>query len=316
MLLLAALAIGALWLQHHLGFEFEKLGWVTLFGLIWGGMERLAGWIGAKPAIEEEASRLKGPLIWLVNWLARPLPLKLTGGLLALLIALVSSVSVRSETAGERSAVSLTALEHRGDTRRKMLSSDAPVARFLLITSPFGRPYQLDAEGYVPAQITVYPVTGREVLLGRDLGPSPTVLFRPFAEGMAALSDGARFTVTRLRGDSSQQLAVDSSGSGKAFRLGRPRPITDAMVMSWSLEATASGAPEPVRAQMLLGWRTPKALAMPGELAPRDCLLAEVRLHNRLKARGLVTLTDAPLVDLLLQDVTDSVADSAAVTSC
>lgn len=313
------LAIGALWLQHHLGFEFQKLGWVTLVGLLWGCMEKLAGWIGAKPAIDQEAGRLfKAPLRGLLHLLARPVPLNLIGGLLALLMATVSSVSVRSDAVGERSTVSLLSLEERGTARTGKLSPDAPLVRFLLATSPFGRVYQVDAEGYVPAQLTVYPLIGRQVLLGRDLGLSPSVLFRPFAEGMAALSDGAVFTVTRLRGDSAERLvAAADSGAATSFRLGRPKPISDAMVVSWTLEATASGAPETARAGMLITWRNPKQLTMRGELNPRDCLLAEIRLHDKLKARALVTLSDAPLVDVLLPDIAaDKVADTAKVTSC
>lgn len=315
-ILLAILAIGALWLQHHLGFEFNKLGWVTLASVMWGSMGKLADRLGAKSAIGQVADKLfKAPLRGVFHHLAQPAPLYLLGGFLAVLMGTVSSMSVRSDAPGDRSSVSLVSLDQGGAAGTGTLSADKPVVRFLpVFTSPFGRLYQVDAEGYVPTQLTVYPLTGRQVLLGRDLVPSPSVLFRPFGEGVAALLDGGVFTVTRLRGDSAEQLALDAdSGSAAAFLLGRRKPISDAMAVLWALELTASGAPEAVRAAMLLTWRNPKQLAIRGELAPRDCLLAEIRLHDKLKARAQVTLSDAPFVDVLLQDV---ITDTAKVPSC
>jgi hypothetical protein len=52
---------------------------------------------------------------------------------------------------------------------------------------------------------------------------------------------------------------------------------------------------------------------MRGELAPRDCLVGEIRLHGQLKARGIAMLGDAPLVDVLMQDV---VTGPVKVPSC
>jgi hypothetical protein len=317
-MLIAMLVLGGLWLQHHLGFEFEKLGWVTLAGLVWGSMGKLADWLSQDSAIGQAAEKLfKAPLRALFQRVARPAPMYLLGGLLAALMATVSSVSVRSDAPGDRSKVSLVSLDQRGTARTGSLSPREPVVRFLpVLTGPFGRLYQVDADGYVPAQLTVYPLTGRQVLLGRDLVPSPSVLFRPFGEGIAALRDGGVFRVTRLRADAAEPLAADS-GTASAFRLGQPKPISDAMAVFWTLEATASGAPEAVRADMLLTWRNPKQLAMRDELAPHDCLLAEIRLHDKLRARALVTLSDAPFADVLLQDVIgDTVADTAKVSSC
>jgi hypothetical protein len=312
------LVIGALWLQHHLGFEFQKLGWVTLAGVAWGLIGKLADWLGETSAIGQVVDRwFKTPLRSLVHRLARPAPLYLLGGPLALLMATVSSVRVRSDAPGDQSVVSLVSLDDADDSRSRAdaLSLDEPLVRFFpVLTGPFGRLYQVDADGYVPTQLTVYPLVGREVLLGRDLISAPSVLFRPLGEGMAALRDGGVFTVSRLRGDSAEQLAsAADSGSAAAFLLGRRKPIPDAMAVFWALELTASGAPEPVKADMLITWRNPRQLAIPGELAPRDCLLAEIRLHDRLKARALVTLPEAPLADVLLPDI---LADTVEVPSC
>jgi hypothetical protein len=306
-LLLAVLSLGALWLQHHLGFELKELGVVAIIGAVWGGIGELAELFDEESGIGKAIDAVfKTPLRATLLFLARPRPFAIIVGLLALAMATLSSVAVRSEVTGEESSVSLATVDEAGAPRTGKLTADEPVVRFRpVLTSPFGRLYRVDAEGYVPTQLTVFPFVGRQVLLGRDLVTSPSVLFRPFAEGIVALRDGGVFSVKRVRGGKEEPLVVDSdSGSASAFLLGRFKPISDAMMMLWNLEVTASQAPDPIKAQMLILWRSPKALSIRGELAPRDCLVAEIRLHDQLRARGIAMLADAPLVDVLMQDVT------------
>lgn len=303
---LAVLSLAALWLQHHIGFEFKDLGIVALAGAVWGGIGQLAEVFDEKWGIGKLARNIfKAPLRASLLFLAEPVPLYCFIGLLAFVMATLSSVTVRSDVPGEQATISLATLDEAGTPRTQAMTADQPVVRFRpVLTSPFGRLYKIDAEGYVPTQLSVFPFVGRQVLLGRDLVASPSVLFRPFAEGIAALEDGAVFSVKRVRGGKEEQIVVDTdSGTASAFLLGRPKPISDAMMMFWNLEATASQAPEPIKAKFLLLWRSPKQVTMRGELAPHDCLVAEIRLHDKLKARGVTVLADASFADVLMQDV-------------
>jgi hypothetical protein len=307
--LLGVLSIGALWLQHHLGFELEQLGVVALAGAVWGGIGELATVFGDDAGIGKAVDTVfKTPIRGLLLFLARRRPFALLTGLLVLAMATLSSVTIRSDAPGEETSVSLATLDKDGTPRRSKLTADEPVARFRpVLTSPFGRLYRVRADGYLPAQINVFPLVGRQVLLGRDLVTSPSVLFRPFAEGISALGDSAVFSVKRIRARKEELIAVDTgSGSASAFLLGRPKPVSDAMMMLWNLEVTASKATDEIKAKMLMLWRSPKQLTLRSELAPRDCLVAEIRLHDQLRARGIAMLSDAPLVDVLMQDVTSA----------
>jgi hypothetical protein len=303
--LIAVLSIGALWLQHHLGFELGQLGAVALAGAVWGGIGELATVFGDDAGIGKAVDRVfKTPTRGLLLFLARPRPFAILTGLLVLAMATLSSVTIRSDAPGEETSVSLATVDEGGTPRRSKLTADEPVARFRpVLTSPFGRLYRVRADGYLPAQINVFPLVGRQVLLGRDLVMSPSVLFRPFAEGIVALRDGAVFSVKRIRARKEELIAVDS-GNDAAFLLGRPKPVSDAMMILWNLEVTASPAPDHIKAQMLLLWRSPRQLTLHTELAPRDCLVAEIRLHDQLRSRGIAMLSDATLVDVLMQDVT------------
>jgi hypothetical protein len=301
------IAIGALWLQHHIGFKLGELGVVALAGAVWSGIGELAELFDEESGIGKAVDAVfKTPIRGLLLFLARPRPFATLTGLLVLTMATLSSVTVRSDAPGEESSVSLATLDDRGAPRTSKLSADEPVARFRpVLTSPFGRLYRVGAEGYLPAQVNVFPLVGRQILLGRDLVASPSVLFRPFAEGIAALRDSAVFSVKRIRAGNEESLAVSpGSNSASAFLLGRAKPVSDVMMMLWNLEVTAGQAPDDIKAQMLILWRSPKQLTLRSELAPRDCLIAEIRLHDQLRARGIAMLSDAPLVDVLMQDVT------------
>jgi hypothetical protein len=316
-LLLAIVALAALWLQHHLGFEFKNLGIIAFAVGAWGTMGKIADWVGEKSATGRFMdSTFKAPVSALFRSMTRTGPLYLVGGVVALVMATISSVTVRSEIVGELSVVSLGLLDTKSAPAADTLTRDKALVRFLpVLTSPFGRLYQIDAQGYTPSLVTVYPLIGRQVVLGRDLAPSPSVLFRPFGEGVVALEDGGEFTVSRLRdGRAAERLAVSGdSGTASSFLLGRRKPLSDATMVFWTLEATASGAPEAVRAKLLVTWRSPKQLQMSGELAPRDCLLAEIRLHGQLKERAVVALTDSPIVDVLMHGLT---TDTVKAPSC
>ena len=314
---LALLSLGGLWLQHHLGFDFKDLGIVALTGAVWGGIGQLAQLFDEESGIGKLVDTVfKAPLRAGLLFLAQPVALYCSSGLLALMMVTLSSVTIRSDVPGEHATISLATLDEPGSPQTQTMSVDQPVVHFRpVLTSPFGRLYQLDADGYVPVQLSVFPFVGRQVLLGRDLRPSPSVLFRPFAEGAAALEDGAVFSVKRVRAGKEEQLVTESdSGSKSAFLLGRPKPISDAMMMFWNLEASASQAPEAVKAQLVILWRSPKQVTMRGELAPHDCLVAEIRLHDKLKARGVAMLADEPFADVLMQDVDSS--DRTKVPSC
>jgi len=313
---LAIIAVAALWLQHHLGFEFGKLGAIAVATAVWGLMGKVADWVGEKSAMGRFIDAwFKTPLRSVLRYMTRPAPLYGTAVIVGALMATVSSVTVRSSAPGERAAVSLASLDSRGTPRTDSLTRNKAAVRFLpILTSPFGRIYEVDANGYVPSQVTVYPLVSRQILLGRDLAASPSVLFRPFDEGVVALEDSADFQVSRLRDGRWERLAdYHAGGVASSFLIGARKPISDAAMVVWALEAAANGAPEMARSKLLVTWRGPKSLPIQGELHPRDCLLAEIRLHGNLKERAVVPLSNDPLIDVLMQGVT---ADSNKVPTC
>jgi hypothetical protein len=304
--LLAILTVVGLWLQHHLGFELMKLGWVVLLIGGWSVFSKAAEWLGKKyapgPKVEKVFKQRSRRL--LVS-LSRGTRLYFIAGFVALMLLTVSSVAVRSATPDEPATVSIAAFDPRGAARHDSLRGDKPIARFPVFTTPFGRLFEVDADGYVPAQVAVYPLVAKQVVLGQHLTPSPSVLFRPFVEGIVALKDSAVFRVTRRSATGRvDTLARFTGGGASSFLLGRPRPITEAMLMYWDLEATASGAPPAARAELLITWRNVTQLEKQLELGPRDCLRAEIVLNGNVKEAAMVPLAGTAFVDVRMRETT------------
>ena len=72
-------------------------------------------------------------------------------------------------------------------------------------------------------------------------------------------------------------------------------------------------APDPIRAKLLVLWSSPRYLVTLRELAPHDCLLAEILEEGKVKARAQVTVTAEPLLDILMHDI---IADTVKVLPC
>ena len=137
----AIVAVAALWLQHHLGFEFEKLGVIAVATAVWGVMGKVADWVDEKSAMGRFIDAwFKTPVRLVVRHMTRPAPLYGTAVVVGLLMATVSSVTVRSSAPGERAGVSLASLDSRGTPRADPLTRDKAVVRVLpILTSPVGR---------------------------------------------------------------------------------------------------------------------------------------------------------------------------------
>ncbi len=306
-------ATASLWLQHHLGFQFKTL-WVVMAG---GGISalvsKLAGWMGVKPAVGgfvdlQVRTRLRAVLYHS----ARPGPLRIIGGTLAVLMVFLSSVTVQSDLPDDRGAVSIVPLQGGGKPRIKSLRPGRPVRFLPVVTSPFGRAFKIDADGYLPGSVTVYSLISRQVLLGRDITPAPSVLFRPFEEGAIALLGRGTFRVTLLRNGAEEVVATDS-GHSASFVLGRPAAVTPAMLGLWSLELDAVPVkPEP-KAQLLMLWRLPRLLTTDHKLAPNDHLVAEIVVRGKVRSRAEVTLSAGPLIDVLMRDISP---DAKVVPPC
>src|SRR5438034_6860190 len=96
---LAILSVAALWLQHHFGFELQKLGLVAVAGGVWAFMGKLADWLGETTAMKRFVAQLfRAPLRKVFRGLTHTSSLYALGGVVVFMMATLSSVVVRGES--------------------------------------------------------------------------------------------------------------------------------------------------------------------------------------------------------------------------
>lgn len=292
---LVLLAAGVqLWVNHHLGVS-SQTPWVALVLGALSGVLGLAARLldeGERKGLAEGARKLlrgllhRGVLTWLWG-------LALVGGLF------VSSVLVIPGDAGTGGRAALRSAEGQLVGERDL---KAGIGRFVVFTSPFGRPYRLSVHGFLDELVAVYPLAGLKLTPERDLRRSPSVLFRPPREGVQALLSQGTFAVAlKQPGGNDQPLIAPQQGHAGSFLLGRSQAIPLANVAVWRLELEGGGASPALLAQMVLAWTRHRVVEPAAPLSPGMTLVAEVRTPvGVVVSRTQVTLGSESLTDVAL----------------
>lgn len=304
--LVALLAVADLWLHHHTGFGIRNIGIPAGLAAALALGVKAAGYLFGGERVKAALSGVTDPVKAALRRLVTRRLLLVSAAVLGSAMLLVSSVTVVNDEAGGSTAVRVTALEDGGSGKSRALS--AATRTIPVWTTPFGRLYRVEADGYVGASFAVYPPIGLRLQLGRELSTLPAVLFRPAPETLGFLDEGAVLTVTRTRAQRVDTIAADSGYRG-SYLLGRGGAITAALVDDWERELMAGNVADDPNSlagvnSTILAWKSPRRLARgPVELRIGDVLRAEVRYNGALVGQGEVTLEGAGLLDVRMEDV-------------
>jgi len=293
---LVLLAAGVqLWVNHHLGLS-SQTPWIAL------ALGTLSGVLGVAARLLDDGEQkgLAEAARKVLRFLLHPGLLTWLWGLALVGALFVASVMVIPE-AGATGKATLRSVDGAALGQRDLKEG---VARFVVLTSPFGRPYRLSVPGFLEETVAVYPFAGLKLTPERDLRRSPSVLFRPTRDGVEALRSRGSFTVVVKRPAGDEALISPQQGHVGSFLLGRKQAIPPANVGLWRLELEGGGASPALLAQMVLSWSRKLDLESSQPLAPEMTLVAEVRTPaNVVVSRGQVTLGSEPLTDVALTDV-------------
>lgn len=248
------------WLLRHRGTGLDGVASVS------GGVALVTGAFGLLSLLQsinqQNASlkKLRSGLVWLLSYRN----LAWAGLMLMTLLLTTSSVVVLNDFGDQDNlpVVSLTAVDG-GSLKviRELPREKDGAFRFFLFTTPFGRPFRLKVDGYLPKNVEAFPVWGITLSARYDLRPAPTLLLRPVQLALRNLEDGGEIIVTRVSPKPEVRLAQDK-GHRSAFLLGEPRVIPAVMLENWRLELVAEGENEQGQARTLLEWKRPTPLEM------------------------------------------------------
>jgi hypothetical protein len=292
-LAVAVLAVLAnLWLEQHAGFSASRTeSLATIITSISLGPVVLEKFL-KKAELDEIAARI-GKMLRAV--LKTEIVVALWAiGLVVMLTR--SSVEVVGGSPEDSGTVAVTPAAASAGTPISFGPKLEPARFTWVATNPFGRRYTVDAPGYVSASFVLFPVTGLRITLGKDLQPSPSVLFRPDPVVLSYLeSVGSRIRISVRHG-----AGLDSIAGGRgaqSFLLGSAHVIPSEMLQDWQLEL--GGVINQTSAGTLLAWKHPLNLRIPSPFVPGTSLVAEVFSQggNRVGLADVVLHTER-LVDV------------------
>lgn len=176
-----------------------------------------------------------------------------------------SSVLVLSEEGKAAGTVTLRPLDEAASA--PPLSTNArdkgESARFVVASQPFGRPFSLHVDGYVPQIVDVYPVLGLRVRPSRDLQRTPSLLVRLSGLHVGAWEDtgGAILSVMAIGPSGARRLLASTDKPAWALLLGRGQAIPTALAADWRSELVVKDVHlEKERERHLVQWRRPRQL--------------------------------------------------------
>jgi hypothetical protein len=279
-----------LWMNHHLGIGLKNPGRVSALVAAVTGALALVDRVLEK---QEKESIVRQ--IWNIFRNVLSVPVLAILYVVAVILGLTySSIMIIPETVEAPLKVTFAAVESPMDRKETTIEPKGAVLPFVVRTNPFGRPYRITVNGYLPETFDVYPLVGVKVIPGRQLRRSPSVILRPPIIALRSLEDGGSIVIC----GNGKQIAEDKKHRG-SFLLGRAQPIPTSYFDNWKLELVGAGLTQTVMAQTLLEWNRPKVLSPKSDLEPGMTLVAKVLSKaNNPVAQVRVTLGSESLVDV------------------
>ncbi len=250
-LLLLALAIFLinLWINYHINVDGWRLVIINIVPIIYGILTFL---ISLGP--EEEAKSLKKKLRPLLLFFLRPIVLILIYVLFLVSGMLVSSVTVLADGSHEYIKISIIPEGKEESRHLEIIDEPYQIVKFILFSSPFGKSYYIEADGFLRESFELYPWIGRRIRINRDLRPTPTLIFRLPGPNIKIYEGGFFKIVVNNDTIFSQKIKGQKSLS---VMLGRYRNITQELKENWKASLTIDDIKEPKRTAFMRAWGNP-----------------------------------------------------------
>ena len=281
------------WCMYHLGDYSWKLaaanGPILLIAVV-----KFLSKVFTKKESEKLSVIFRG---WARFWLKLPVLIVLFF-LFFVLSTLVSSVTIMSSGLSERVKVHLFSEGKTARVSVKTLEGPNDIERFIRFTSPFGRSFYLDVEGYQRYSFDLFPWLGKRVRIKEDLNVTPSLLLR-IPTGVGMHLPRGRVVVYA---DSEEIATGKTSTKNGALLVGRNVPIPSSFVERWKLELVAMGiTSQEAAATSLLIWQNPAVTKPSAPIIPGSILVVKFLTHQgKVKARARFAVGTEKIQDILM----------------
>lgn len=291
--LLAGLLFGLnAWAVRHIGSDLQEIAVVNGF---LGFVALVLGWIE-----ERDAKDLRARVGQILRR-AVDAPVLLALYLVVVLgTSLISSVTVMSD--GHSGSTTLY-LSPEGAPRdvssQETLDGPSGVVRYIRVTSMFGRPFYLEADGFLRKSVQIFPWIGETISLSADLQRLPSILLRIPPNLHASLPGGKLLLDLGLAGT----YTIETEAQRAAVQLGPPAAIPETWRREWRSELrTMSNVPDELRESFFRNWLNPiRDEAVPAMAPSQRLQVSFLTRANKEVIRQEVVVGWAPLQDVVLQ---------------
>lgn len=231
------------WLERHFEVWGALLAWVTGVGAVFTG---LLGWItvSQKQATEAEQRAWRERII---GFFLAERVLLLATILLLFTISFVSSVAVDMKKHDRALGFSIEPVHATTSSPPSTLVEPERVVRQRKLTTPFGRKYVIQMDGYLPHTFEIAPWAGATVLPREHLTPIPTILLR-LPHDRTALADDAWIRIEA----GGEQMLLAKLDDHASVQLGPGGQSLRSRVPEWRRELLVHDV-NPVTAEKIVG---------------------------------------------------------------
>lgn len=302
--LVPLLGIVLLWSNHHLGLGAGHPALLASVAAVLPFALAVLNQLLDKEELSALQKRLRQAISRWLSW-----RMLLAAYLVAGAVTLTwTSIVVLAEDGNRLGRVTLQALDD-ASALPEVVAPEAKgePARFVLASHPFGRPFRLTVDGFVPTVVEVYPPAGLRVRPGIDLRRSPSVLLRfsGIAQGTWRDVGGGELRIVAIDQAGAEQLLASVKDPVGALLFGRGQPVPATWQTHWQIELLARGVTnQTLAAQHLVDWKQPKVLTPAVGLEPGMTLRASLaNAQKRVFARAEFVLGRDEMQDQSMEDV-------------
>lgn len=302
--LVPLMAIGLLWSNHHLGLGAGQPALMASIAAVVPVALGVFTQLLDKDQHTSLLQRLRGHIARRLTWRVLAI-LYLALGTVALTW---TSVVILAEDGSRLGRVALHALDNPAAAADLVApQAKGEPARFVIASHPFGRPFRVELEGFVPKVVEVYPLVGLRLRPSIDLRRSPSVLLRFSGVAKGSWNDvgGAELRIVAVGVAGDDKLIANVKEPAGALLLGRGQPVPASWSSQWQTELLAKGVTDQTQAaRELLSWKQPRVLPLASGLEPGMQL--RVTLVNEQKnviARAEFFIGKDELQDQSLEDI-------------
>jgi len=284
-----------IWANHHLNINGKSLVLINIIPAIYGILTFLMSF-----GSDDEVKSLRRKMRPVLFFFLKPGVLTIIYLVFFSCGSTISSVTILADGMDEHIEISIIPEGLENPKQSRIINSPYDIAKMVLFTSPFGKSFYVNADGFIRESFELYPWIGKRIRLTKDLRPTPTLLFRLPGPSIRRY-DGGKFKIL-TKDDTISSRKINSQQSS-SIMLGKYRRIGQEYKDDWNVSLLIDEVENPKRASILRAWGNPIVLDSINLYPGESVQVLFFNNSNLLKSSADIVVLDDAFQDVLLNSL-------------